>query len=131
MREALAAEPENTQFLARYAWAFFASSPDMNATMAQSHLRTASRAAPELVDARVFLGRISEFLGEYDEALRLYRTVLDAKNAPPSFIKEAEDFEQRLAEAREEAKAAELELDIVDLLNEDLGMLFRRWMRNV
>ena len=130
MREALRQDPESNLFLAWHAWTLFASNPDMNSAMALSHLQTALQGDPGLADAQVFRARISEFLGEYDDAARSYRSACRLAHTPPSFVLEARAFEKRLQEANERAEAAKSEVDVVDLLNEDVGRLLRRWMLN-
>ena len=126
MREAVSLDPENAVLIAWGGWVLFWANPENNAAVAKKQIMSAIKKDATIVEPPLFLARIFVFEGEYEAANSYYRTAAKKEHAPPVFIKEAADYQQELSTARVEARQAGLRL--VDFMEEEPGVLFRRWV---
>jgi len=127
LKAGLARKRNDPALLAWYEWTLFRKDPHTNAYRALSQLETARQSAPDLADIRLLMARISEFTGDYESAQKHYRSVEKGSDAPIEYRREARAFGRRLKEAEARQKEAEKK-DIVEILNEDVGDLFRHYV---
>lgn len=127
LKAALARNRDDPTLLAWYEWALFRQDPHKNAYRSLSQLETARQSAPRLPDIHLLMARISEFQGDYAAAKKHYRVVVNTPDLPVGYLKEARAFEQRLKEAKARQKEAPKK-DVVEILNEDVGDLFRHYV---
>lgn len=128
MREALALDPGQPYLLAWAGWTLFWANPRTHMKNARDHLEQAIRSDATHPEAYLFLARILEFGGEYDEALKYYQAAIKTPNAPPSYAMEARSFQERFQEGRLKARSTGLRL--ADVMGDDERTLFKRWVLN-
>ena len=124
---ALEKKPGDPTLVAWHAWALFSKDPHGTAYEAITLLEKARKTAPRLPDIHLLLARILEFQGEYDVAMKHYRVVDGSSNVPPAYRREARAFDVRMKEAKVRQKESPRK-DIVEILNEDVGNLFRHYV---
>jgi len=80
LSRAIELNPEEADYHATLAWAQFCSAPDKLAAAAPTRksLERAIKMSPQAVTARFYLGRVERILGKDQDALRLFREVLEA-----------------------------------------------------
>jgi len=79
LSRAIELNPEEADYHATLAWAQFCGAPDKMAAAAPTRksLERAIKMSPKAVTARFYLGRVERMLGKDQEALRLFREVLE------------------------------------------------------
>jgi curved DNA-binding protein CbpA len=96
-KQAVALQPNESEYQALLAWAVFAAAADKNALAGSTRkaLQKAIEANERSVTARYFLGRVERMLGKEKEALEHFKDVLRIKPSHSEAASEARILEQR------------------------------------
>ncbi|CAN5892884.1 hypothetical protein BH11MYX2_BH11MYX2_16130 [soil metagenome] len=101
LEKAILLNPDEPEFHATLAWAKFAAAPDKMAVSSTTRvaLEKSIQDAPRSPTSKFFLGRVERMLGKDNEALRLFKEVLEIKPNHPEATSEVRVLEARLAGA--------------------------------
>jgi hypothetical protein len=99
LEKAIDLNPDEPEFHATLAWAKFAAAPDKMAVSSPTRiaLEKAIEAEPRSPTGKFFLGRVERMLGKDNDALRLFKEVLEIKPNHPEATSEVRVLEARLA----------------------------------
>ena len=98
LEAAIALNPDEPDYHATLAWARFAAAPDKMAVAAatRAELATTIKRSPRAVAGKFFLGRVERMLGKDQDALRLFKEVLEVEPSHPEASSEIRVLEARL-----------------------------------
>ncbi|HEY4057233.1 MAG TPA: DnaJ domain-containing protein [Kofleriaceae bacterium] len=99
LEKSIQLNPDEPEFHATLAWAKFAAAPDKMAVSAPTRaaLEKTIKAAPRSATGRFYLGRVERMLGKDNDALRLFKEVLEMTPNHPEATSEVRVLEARLA----------------------------------